>query len=791
MTHTLLLVCLALASDDAGAERFAMELRDRGLRQLFDRYLEQQSSRVDASVDDRAAMEEQRILALAESASSRADASARAREWEQCFASLDRSTTTATAPRLAARRDLLRAGLRTRWALSELAWRQTHPTDPDPLPLLRGAIAALRTVAGASQNTGGHDADSTTERQVEATELLTVAELALAEALPRGEPERDQLTSAVLARVSANPGLARSDLWKARAYRLRGEWGKADDSLRIGEAADDRHDRESFTDERAHWWLDQNRPADAARELEQSLRARPADPGRRLSLAMDAWLRVALANEGAVEKAREAESAALRLFTRLETAGPSYWLIKGESLLARYATRRSPAALVDLVTSGQALLRVGKPAEAAALLTRAAQAGQADSAGLLFQAGSAWEQAGRWREAAEVFADLPKRWPDHPMAGFSLVRAAQAWRRAGGPQANSRAESALVEHQRRFATDPSRGDAEFLEGQIHFEHRRYPESIESFGAVPVEHRLRGAALAGASRSWGHWLESSDAAGKEADLDRAIAWHDAALSPGATVPFTPAERGELWIRWARLLLDERARRADRAIETLRRFLAAPEPTHGDSLEAKRLLLLAQIDVDPQAAVEGARLAAASLPAPELIALIAELEATASSGGEDRRQRVAAVERPIAKALEQGKAAWPSERIADAELALARADITDGSEQALSRADRRLSQLGTKRPRDARVIEARALLASRRGRHESAAHFARRLVEGTAAGSPTWFRAQLLLVKSLRRAGQFDDAKKCYELLEILRPSLGGPLMKSRFLREKAALDTSER
>jgi hypothetical protein len=489
-----------------------------------------------------------------------------------------------------------------------------------------------------------------------------------------------------------------------------------------------------------------------------------------------------------------------------------------EAIQAVQVVRRAggDAAHAALLALARGMDRPGKAAEAVAwetlaegrlLLGEAGQAGQ-----LLMEGAAVAESRGklvpalelRYRAAA-VFYQAQKLGPaetvldtivEHPGAGPLRAKASLLLCVVAGKDAELRSSAdagrryvaALEAHLRRFADDPTAGEARWLLGQARLEGGDEDAALAAWSAIPrASARWLDAQLAmtGVHRSA---LEQALAWGEPATARRTLERGRAVLKAAKAEANDVSLRDELELAHARLELVPEAGDLETARSLLERLRVRPL-----SVDSRQRLGLLGVALRLRAGHYGeaereARARIAQASAADVLDLVRLLDVTAATADSDlvRRRHGQTSRLLLGPVLETPAMIGPDER-KQAQILMARARLFSG-DAAAARSELANAQLRI----DTLPAGLLALLAETQlhlDAHSQAIAAFRQLAARNRPGSRTWLEARYGLALALERSGQSRQARQVLEATTLLHPELGGSDLRAKYERLRGKLGRS--
>lgn len=511
----------------------------------------------------------------------------------------------------------------------------------------------------------------------------------------------------------------------------------------------------------------------------------------RIETALRAWRAAAAAGDDAA--ATRWREQAVRGAGRMEIDHGPYWSRRAEMLLARFY--REPGGDDDvesLVHAAESSYLGGQTDDAVATYDRAselaAQHDQGDRAVELgYAAAMIEQQRGRHQVAMDRCRRLALVLPQQsqsPQVHLQAIRNAAEIAKDGSDDAWDQYRTLVEEHVEMWPAAATTGQALWWLGRLREHAGDWPGAIAAYTRIAAADPNYAAAVAAVGTCYEAWLRTLGEAGQPTVelATRAALWFESVAAPGGRLNQPPSAT---------------ARAA--ALQAARFWLDGP-PT--GPTRAQQLLAAAMAD-------------AADAP-PEWIASAGALRVSALAVegrvDEARRQLEPLTSHPalileVLRGLQRASLSSPDPRRAElARLQLDAIDMLRAQYAALSESEQQTLQrlhagaladagrvdealtayaaLAQAHPRDAAIQEAYARLLAAK---PDAASCERALSEwrGVEAkakpGSDLWFRAKYAVAELHYRLGRPEQAAEMITLLELLRPELGGPAMKSQFLR----------
>jgi len=315
--------------------------------------------------------------------------------------------------------------------------------------------------------------------------------------------------------VADEPLLFQAKLLLAACQRLKREWSRADEMLKVLEETplESFGDQQELIAERARWNLDRNQPSDALQTIVQARSKSLLLSGELWYLQIQALvaMRDLAANRkepGLAEKLKaEAELAQQRC---AEQVG-GYWSRRCEQLwdLTRTAEKFGPE-LDALMQQARADFLGGNSSSAVKTYERAELAARARqqmelAAELGYTRASILLSEKQYETAESVFHQWMQDYPDDPRVVAAHLNWAYCLGRLYDLQkTQSRRErytAALDQHLARFPQDPTAHDARFFKAQLEEQRLQTTVALPLYLNVAAEHPRSAEALAGAARCY--------------------------------------------------------------------------------------------------------------------------------------------------------------------------------------------------------------------------------------------------------------------------------------------------
>lgn len=687
--------------------------------------------------------------------------------------------------------------------LRELS-EESHPNADKAQFYLSSSISILQELAEqiarpAPRKPGARRLDLG-ETQVFASVLrhrIGAAYLALSETYAADDAKRQQALQSAISTLesidaSTSPDPIRVGLELVTALRHAQRFDAALGAVeRFKPLAVQQPDKDELLAEQVETLLAQQKTLDALAVLFPALQSREEPPSRWNYLYLKVLLIQADAMRGEPEKASKLQASALMQLHRLEQQHASLWVRRAELQLSRHASTLVGEEVEELQRAAEILKRAGKHSEAAQVYQKAAdhcleKQQRTEAYPLLFEAGRSWERAGRSAEAAGAFDQLVSLFPDNEAAAATSLRVIlnrrQDYASQKGETQRSSLQQAIERHLAKYGADETAGEAYYILGMLDNDLKQYPSAIASLQKVPPTHRSHAVALLQISRIYQQWLRPMQF-DSEDSLEEALRFHDGLLTGSA--PLSPDQRLEVAVRHGQFLLDPRSANPAQAEKVLRAAIAGSTPSARQAA-GWRLLVMSLIEQNRFNDAEVEIAANQDQPPEKLLELVRLLNGNALYFDETARRGVGFVSQKALAALRRRERELPENLRPEVQFAQTQIAAFLGTEPHIREAMNQLSELRRANPKDARLLEILALCLMQDRRYEAAVSQWRTLLAGIRKESMMWYRARLNLIVCLRRAGQREEAKQILDLMRVLHPGLGGPLLKPRFEAEAERL-----
>lgn len=821
-----ILVLAGAAPSAEPTEEFLAALRDHRLDQLLEAFCRRElAAGAGGGAAGLAAIELSR--SLARRAAQTTDAIPRARIWHEAYDVLTRVAETSSDPFTRSQLELHLAALLFAEGQWQREWEELMGNPAEavsaraPLERALEVTEELRrrmeqSLEGFRKSKTGPSRDDSLARWEELAGLanlrLGMIRTALARSLPLDDSRREELlTLAVdnLIPIAGSPSeiAATATLTLCDALRGLGRPEEALVHLSVLAGPLDKATEDRVLAERVEVLLAQDRTLEALEILYRARQAADPRAAEQRTLPVEwefLYLKVLLAQANQMRDDPLAigklQASALQRMRALESLGDPLWVRRAEALFRQHARDLLLRNTTEYRQAAQTLLRTGDYAKAAEVFFRAAEQAEQrgtdpDAIGLFQEASRTWEQARSFDKARDLLVRIERRWPDHPAAAEWLLRAAINARRAYLASA-SQQDYALLDqlarrHHQRFPDDPTAGEIHYLLGSLRYAERNWEDALAQFLSIRLDHPLHKAGLLAASRTYEAWKaplgDSTSEIPSALDFLERIrgAAPSGAASGEGELDWTAEERAELDVRFARFCLDPRSNRPDKARAVAQRLSQDPAVAHQWRQQAQGLLVLAFAHELEFAKAEQA-VAGLSAAPEELFYLLEVLNRRSDGVGEIERRMIGRVQARILERLDAMASSQTEAEPLPWTLTRLRARMNRGETTITAEANQRLQELRTAHPRDALVLEVLAVSYARLGKPGAAVEIWRELVRGLPERTPSWFRAKLELVRSLRADGKFAQAREALQLLEAVHPDLGGPVLAKEFQAEHERL-----
>lgn len=815
------------AIGDEATERFFDGLRERRLFGLAEGYCLDRmgSERLDPEQRTEFVIELSRTLA--EHGRYVPDGDERDGLWSRATGVLDEALAAKPPPtptqrlRLELQRALVPAGL------GEFLGRQVE-VEPfnaalreRAATLMDDALARLAALQRRLDNPtdDGTDAPSTaTVRAIEYNVRLrtAVTELDRAALLNRDDPNRvallDRAADTFQSLTGGDPSdetTQRCHVFLARAWRMQGRAADAVrplDKLLSGDERLATNVRDEVEAERAMITLVLGRPDETAKYLLEYGRARGRLPGElRFLLAralIGLWqaarrLERPMIADDALERLRNHVAA-----TEAEVGG--YWGMRCRVLLENaVAADEYGAELAHVIREADGRFHAGRTDDAIDGYAEAVRlATERDRPELVFQLGftrgSMLLDADRPSEAADQFASLVERFPQHEraakadlLAAYSLGRAYDAERTA---DARERYAAALEGHRARFPQSPTAGEAAWMLGRLHERRLQYTDALTAYLAIPAGHARGPVAAARAAAMFETIISLLEARNQPTDewvasartqLGRIVRGFPSAVEP------LGLEQADVAIVLAKLQIGTEPRdyeTADRLLERVATTWGAierdlPEDERAIWREvAREAVQLRIVAMAGRGEIDGASRMITQLAGADASTLLEVLDGlTAVLSTEDGQlaRQLGRLQLAAAARLDEQRDQLDATSRRRLDVCLAEGYLaTDQSKHAVEVYERLLDE----HPDDANLKRTIARRLTDCGRPECvrvAKPLWREFERKARVGTPEWFGHRYHVAWCALELGKLDECKQLLGVTRALHPDLGGPAWTAKF------------
>jgi hypothetical protein len=659
---------------------------------------------------------------------------------------------------------------------------------------------------------GGGDDRTPSREQLLALDRNIVVQLARAyrnqgQSYPPGSPDRaNSLAKAVellgpLAQLSvADPLVWQTRLEEIICYRLLGDAATAtrrlDALLAQKEAPPDIALRARA--EQIRLALAANR-LDVALQVARAPRTMEGQTSADLDLAAveafaAAWRFAELDQQAA--DARAWQQQATQLIGQIDKLHGAYWSRRAEALLAGLVSTSTipPSDLDLLVRAAESHYRAGQMEAAVAAYDRAAlfaaEHKQPERAfDLSYAAATILHERKQHRAAADRFRKLAtsmransKAGEAHLLAVFNAAEEAKLRE----PVSLDEYAALLEEHLQLWPAGRTADQANWLLGRLKEHQNDWPAAIAAYSRVSPEHPQMATALEAVDRGYAVQIARRRAEGQKVQelIAQATRYFEGLfVDTSNRLPerWSPVQRAAA-LHAAGIWLEASPPDYARAERIARAALGDTPDAEATWKAAMTCTLL--VATAGQGRIDAARQLLTHVAAAgpqELLTMLESLAAATEAAPAATRRQSAALTSEVARLLAQRRSELSLAAQAQFDRLEAQA-LADAGQTAESL--RRFAELSRQYPRDGQIQEQYALLlvdAGDKASLDKALVKWREVEQRTQPATPRWFRAKYYLALTHEKLGNKEQAAKIITFTQVLHPELGGPELKTQFLK----------